>query len=390
MLFTAVQPAKVSAKEKLTAPKIRVRNVSKGIKITWSDSENARKYVVYRRLSSRKKFKAIKRINAEDSQVYIDATAKSGKSYNYKVEAVRGKKEAHSKVREIVRLKTPEIWNRTDASGCIYISAQGQVSGAEEYEVYSAKVKKKKTGEYKQVATIDATDPWAGYRDKETEKGVFNFKIRAVKGKSKSAFSPVVTVDYFKPLEISATLREDNNGIDVTWAKIDNVDGFRIYRSENGGEPELLKDIPLEECNIYLKTKKDNPEYFYTDRKAKDFVTYEYYVEVYRGKKVLSKEKAMEPVTYQSADYFVKIGEISSEAAQDIADAKALLEEMGMNVNYTVVLSSNAPYILEVDENNNLIGMSYGKAELKKTVTMIVDGKETVNMEYLKVRVLYK
>ena len=390
ILFTAFQPVSVFAAVEPEVPVVKVKNTNKGIKISWSKSENARKYIVLRKLSNGKKFKTVKTFFGETTKTYTDETVKAGKSYSYKVQAIKGKKTTDSKVRKIVRLTTPTVYDRTEGAGCIYLSAENKSLGAKEFQVYRAKVKNKKIGKYKLVGTFDATDPWAGYRDKKTEKGVFNFKIRAVNGKSKSAFSPVVRVDFFKPLEVNARLREDNNGIDITWVEINSVDGFRIYRSADGSEPELIKDLPLEDCELYLKTKRVYPEYFYTDRKVKDFVTYEYYVEAYTGKKSNSMEKAFDSVTYQSADYFVKVGGTSQQAAQDIADARKLLEEMGMDTDYTVTLSSNAEHILQVDENNNLIGKGYGRAELKKTVTMKVDGKEIVNVEYLTVKVLNK
>lgn len=387
ILLTSIPAVSVSAAGMVEDTTVKVQNLKKGIKIKWKKAVNAEKYQVMRKLSTAKKFKTLKTVNKAKGGSFTDKTAKAGKTYTYKVRAINSKSQADSEEKKIVRLETPSVFDGTALNGCIHISTNSHIKGAEKYQVFCANVKKGKIGKYYRVGNFAANDPFAAYQDYYTTKGVFSYKIRAISGNSKSAFSKPVTVDFVMGLEAFANVNKTYSGVDITWRAMYEAEGFRIYRSADGAEPELIADIKQQFCRLYPETRYTYPEYYYTDEKGVDGVEYLYTVEAYSGKKVIIREDAMSTVTYQSAAYVLKQGETSTAIPDEIAANNSLFAEMGMEVDFTVTVVSRNPDIVTVDENNNLIGKSVGKTYLDKTITTVIDGEETVVKKILSVKV---
>lgn len=387
ILLSAVPTASVSAAGKVEDTAVTVKNLNKGIKISWEKAVNAEKYKVMRKLSTAKKFKTLKTVKKAKGGAFTDRNVKAGKTYIYKVRAINKISTADSDEKKIVRLERPSVFDGTALNGCIHISTNSYIKGAEKYQVYCADVKKGKIGKYYKVGTFDANDPWGAYQDYYTTKGVFSYKIRAVSGDSYSAFSKPVTVDFIMNLEVFANVNKNYSGVDITWRPMYEADGFRIYRSADGAEPELIADIGQRFCRLYPDTMYTYPEYYYTDETGVDGVEYLYTIEAYSGNKVLIREESMSTVTYQSAAYVLKVGETSTAIVDEIATNKSLFAEMGMEVDFSVAVVSRNPDIVTVDENNNLIGKSAGKTYIEKTITTVTDGEETSVTKILSVKV---
>lgn len=79
------------ATSKLTAPKLTsVKNISGGVKLTWSKSSGASGYIVLRALPSDKYFTRIKYVTSANTVTFTDKNVKSGQRYVYSVRAYTG------------------------------------------------------------------------------------------------------------------------------------------------------------------------------------------------------------------------------------------------------------------------------------------------------------
>ena len=292
MLITAVPMASVSAAGKVTAPTVTLENADKGIAVSWTKAKKATKYTVYRKLASDKKYTKIFTFKTTAAGEYLDQSAKDGKTYKYIVKASNKNSSANSKAVKTVRLATPEIWADTGDGG-ITVGLTSPVKGAKKIQVFRAEVKDGVIGKYTKVDTLDPTDEWDFFEDYDTVNGIFQFKIRAVKGNYKSAFSEIIRVDHIQKTSSYSELNSDKTGVDITWNKMDQVEGFRIYRSVNGKGAKVLADIKLEDCVL----NEDNKYYIYTDTSIENGNTYTYYMQAYDGYRVSNVEETFTSVT---------------------------------------------------------------------------------------------
>lgn len=69
------------------APKVKVKEYSKSIKLSWNDIDNADEYAIYRKASGESKWT---RITTTENLSYKDTAVKKGKTYSYRVRAVDG------------------------------------------------------------------------------------------------------------------------------------------------------------------------------------------------------------------------------------------------------------------------------------------------------------
>lgn len=284
MLVSAVPAVSSSAATAVATPKITVKNVKKGVKISWKKAKGAKKYTVLRKLSTDKSYKSLKTIKGSSAGDYIDKTAKSGKTYKYKVKAVNGSKTATSKAQTAVRLVAPII---EDVSGWSVTLKWDDVSGAKKYEIYRAEITTSdlgiyETGEFKLVDTYVYDEE--EYYTAEEENVFAVYKVRAVNGKSKSAFSNTVRVNYIATPDFGAWKNEEKNAVDVIFDPVKDASGYKIYRMPQGGEYELVTDISSAELENY-KVESQFGTYCYTDTTIPDDgKVYYYAMEAYANR----------------------------------------------------------------------------------------------------------
>lgn len=380
-LLSAV-PAVSATEVKVSKPKVTVSNTSKGIKISWKKAKNAKKYVVMRKLSTAKKYNAVKTSNSSKAGSYVDKSAKAGKKYKYTVKAVNGSKSATSSAKTIVRLKAPKLKDYTEKEGYVYFKWD-KVSGAKKYEVYYALVKNGKTGKYK----LAEKSSYRSYYEFKYENAVIKYKVRAINGKSKSEFSKVLKKDFIDAPDFYVTLASDYSCVELSWDEIDNVDGYRIYRStQKGKRGELWKDLKNEDCtaddtygNLF---GDDYVSFIEKDTEVEEGVTYYYTIVAYDGKR--ESFESSDSAKYQSAACVLKVGETNTEIADEYKLIQDMMEEMG----YTYSFESEDESILKVDEKFNLIGISEGKTNLICKMTIEEDGMSVKQEIKVPVKVL--
>ena len=161
--------------QKISAPKIKASNKADSGKpqLTWEKVKGAVKYQVYRATSKNGKYTLMKTVTGTG---YVNANAKAGKLYYYKVRAVdeSGKTSGFSNiVSRTCDLARPSITVKRNDAGKPRISWQ-KVEGAVKYEVYRAT---SKNGKYTKLVTTKNL-----YQvNKNAKAGVtYYYKVKAI------------------------------------------------------------------------------------------------------------------------------------------------------------------------------------------------------------------
>jgi len=175
---------------KTAAPTVTVSVSSSTGKPTvkWKKVTGAKKYTVYRATSKNGSYKAVK---TTTSTSYTDKSAKPGTTYYYKVKTIASKGSTYDSVYSSV--KSAKCIPAKPAAKIALSSKKPKVSwkkvsGATKYEVYRST---KKSSGYTKIKTTSSTS----FRDSTAKKGkTYYYKVVAVKGSAKSAYSNVVKI----------------------------------------------------------------------------------------------------------------------------------------------------------------------------------------------------
>ena len=124
----------------INAPKLKIRNKKKGIKISWSKVENAVGYKLYRKVGKKGDWNLL---SSSNKLSYFDKKVKYKKKYTYKIAAYNNAVTGIDSMKTIKRrLLKPRIKKITKSSGGYRITIKGaKYSG---YIIYSGKNKKTK------------------------------------------------------------------------------------------------------------------------------------------------------------------------------------------------------------------------------------------------------
>lgn len=160
----------------VATPKMKnVKNVKKGIQISWKKVGNADKYYLYRKLGSGS-FKKIKTISGKTTK-YLDKNVKQGKKYTYAVKAVKNKKTSgYSNSKQLIRLKkltTVRVKRQKGRKITISWSKLARVSG---YQICYAGTKKMKNAKTIFVSAQNNKQTIKGLKKK-----VYYFKVRSLR-----------------------------------------------------------------------------------------------------------------------------------------------------------------------------------------------------------------
>ena len=132
-------------------------------------------------------------------------------------------------------LKTPTLKATVNANGTFKLS-WNKVSGAEKYELYI----KQADGSYKLMKTTTATSFTTAFA---TYGKQFSYKMRAVKGNTKSAYSSVVNAKNTKKLQ-TPTMKvtvNANGTFKLSWNKVSGAEKYELYIKQANGSYKLMK-----------------------------------------------------------------------------------------------------------------------------------------------------
>ena len=199
------------------------KNTAKGVKISWKETKKAGKYKVLRSTSKKGGYKVIGKTK---KTTFTDKKAKAGKTYYYTVKATKA--TAAYKTEKAVRLTAPKLKKVVaQETGNLVTVKWSKVKGAKNYSIYYAKVKKNgKLGKYQEYITVNDTTMDV-YLEKE---GTYSFKVAAVKGGSKSAFSNAKTIDFVPTPDVVLTVGETDSTI------IETIDLIKAFAAMMGIE----------------------------------------------------------------------------------------------------------------------------------------------------------
>ena len=132
-------------------------------------------------------------------------------------------------------LKTPVLKAAVNANGTIKLS-WGKVAEAEKYELYI----KQADGSYKLMKTTNATSFTTAFA---TYGKQFTYKMRAVAGNTKSAYSAAVNATNNKKLQtptMKATVNA-NGTFTLSWNKVAGATSYQLYIKQADGSYKLMK-----------------------------------------------------------------------------------------------------------------------------------------------------
>ena len=144
-------------------------------------------------------------------------------------------KEYGRKFVALTQLSTPTLKAIVNANGTFKLS-WNKVSGAEKYELYI----KQADGSYKLMKTTTATSFTTAFA---TYGKQYSYKMRAVKGNTKSAYSKVVNAKNTKKLQ-TPTLKvavNANGTFKLSWNKVTGAEKYELYIKQANGSYKLMK-----------------------------------------------------------------------------------------------------------------------------------------------------
>ena len=241
-----------------------VKNTSKGVKLSWYESEGAESYTVYRKSGS-SSYKAIKTVS-KNTTTFTDTTVKSGTVYTYTVRAKNssGKSAYDKKGLSIRFLSAPTVKISNGKSG-INIK-WNKITGAKGYAIY----RKTGSGSYKKIKTIKDGSVLS-YTDTNVKSGTkYTYYVKAFSGSRYSGYKKSATLLYLKAAKISSA-ESGKKGITVKWSKVTGAKGYYIYRKTGSGSYSKIATV------------KSGSTVSYLNKSAKKGKTYTYYVKAYNG-----------------------------------------------------------------------------------------------------------
>ena len=226
----------------LKTPTLKVAvNANGSFTLSWNRVSEAENYELYIK-NADGSYKLMKTVT-DTSTRFVTAAAAYGKAYSYKIRAIAGNvKSDFSNVVNVTnnvannkKLQTPTLKATVNANGSFKLS-WNKVTGAEKYELYI----KQADGSYKLMKTTTATSFTTAFA---TYGKQFSYKMRAVKGNTKSAYSSVVNAKNTKKLQ-TPTLKvtvNSNGTFKLSWNKVTGAEKYELYIKQANGSYKLMK-----------------------------------------------------------------------------------------------------------------------------------------------------
>ena len=268
----------VIAKRVLETPVVKIENAGSGIKVSWSQDEDATGYTVYRSEynPSTKKWSKWKNRGtaAATKKNWTDKTVKEGVTYRFTVRSVNGDiKSAYKATSGILYVVAPKVTVSISSTGLL--AKWNKINNATSYIVYRAELGTDGNwGKWVQLGTTKAEkNTWS---DDKVKSGVtYKYTVRAVVGKVKSGYTGSSAIVYLEqPL---LKIANAANGITGKWEQVAGATGYTIYRSEyNPSTKKWTKWLNLGTTKATAKS--------FTDKTAKSGYQYKYTIRAVNGK----------------------------------------------------------------------------------------------------------
>lgn len=207
-----------------------ISNGTAGVKLAWSQVQGAGGYYVYRKQDGDTSYTKIKAISSGTSTSYVDKTAKSGKTYSYKIMAYKGANSGSASAeKSITFVGVTTVNDVTNHVKGVRVTWD-RVSSASKYTVY-----RKAEGEsnYKMIAAITPGST-VSYVDKTAVSGVtYSYRVYAHKNSCRGGASPEVTKMYLASPTILSVENKASHKMVLKWNKASEAEGYEIQYSVN-------------------------------------------------------------------------------------------------------------------------------------------------------------
>lgn len=388
VLLSVVLITPVSA-AKLKKPSVKIENTDSGVKLSWRSVKGAKKYIVSRKLSNAKKLTAIKTVRLHS---FIDKKAKSGKKYTYTVTAVGSGKKTASKGKSILCLNTPKNLkvkfvgvsdDEDDLELESWYSAKlswKKVKGAKRYEIQRVKITGSNIGLYKKIGYSSSTS----FMDDDVLSGsYYKYKIRAVNGKDKSAFTAATKKNGFlEPVYLYVGSASDYSAVKISWMGSAGADGYKLYKSTDRGKTYTL----LKNSKTF---KKSDGDYYYDDNDVKVGNYYYYYIEAYNSKMTSDKSNKAS-LYFKDYDAVVEKGKSKTETElSQVYNSIKYAAQFGVDIKAEFSSDDESIAKVEVVENDDksynvtVTGVTEGYTYIR--VTLSANGQSETLKKRIKV-----
>lgn len=234
----------------------KITNVVSGVHVYWNEVMGAATYNVYRATSKTGSYTLVKKGVAASH--YIDTTAVSGKTYYYKVEAVRGsvKSQLSGPSTGIIFVGTPDITSRINKGAGIQLG-WNKISGATGYAIYR---KPYNGSTWTRVTTIEGngTFTWTDESVKANNGTVYKYTIRALAGSNMKTLSGCRntgrTMVRLASRTLSSATKASSTSIKCSWTTSSAVTGYEV-RFMVGDT--VYKTVTIGNYKTGVKTFKD-------------------------------------------------------------------------------------------------------------------------------------
>lgn len=216
----------------LTTPVVKAENASNGVKVTWTQDEDAANYIVYSsqyntKTKSWSKWANRGTLSAEKAS-WVDKKVKTGEKYKYAVRAVNGKyKSAYKESTSLTYIAAPKVTCTISTTGILV--KWNKVEIATGYTVYRSELVDGKWAKWENLGkTIPAKNSWLD--DKAKCGATYRYAIRANAGSTRSGYVAGSKIIFLEQPKVN--ISNAATGVFGTWELIDGATGYTIYRSE--------------------------------------------------------------------------------------------------------------------------------------------------------------
>lgn len=258
----------------LAQPTLKISNVANGIQGKWNQVNGATGYIIYRSELKDGKWTSWTNLGTAKAtaKTFTDKTVKSGVQYKYTIRAKNGNyKSSYIDSNSSIFLSIPTVKIANAETGVKV--TWGKIDGATSYLVYRSEYnsKTKKWSKWKTLETVDTTS----FVDETAVSNVkYKYTVRALNGEFRSYYTASAELLYLKAPTVTA--EKIDEGIKVSWTKIEGATSYIIYRSELSKDGKWSKWTKLGTAGEKYTSCKD--------KTAKEDVTYKYTVRAVNGK----------------------------------------------------------------------------------------------------------
>lgn len=247
----------------VSAPKIETNDVTKeGIEFSWSKSQNAQAYNIYRIDENQNGWRFVSQVSA-DTLIYCDKNINHAEKYVYCVAAVNQTYEsAYSNSVSVHFIDVPEKVKATNCVSGVELNWD-KVSLVDGYELYR---RTDDSEPWLLISKINSRDT-TKYIDRDVSDGtVYQYKINTYYAESKSDYNTeTVRIAFVAPTVVNK-VKNTATGISVSWINDEKCDGYKIYRKDEGKNSwDFLSFVKDKNANSYTDTTvKSGKRYNYS------------------------------------------------------------------------------------------------------------------------------